>query len=584
LLHKAEEAKVMLSFNEKAEIEFEVEDDKGEEHDVFLTITRHQFEQCIKPSIDSTIKMVRSILDKNNLSSTDIKHVLMVGGSTFIPYVRNSIKDQLGIEVNCSIDPTTAIAVGAAYYAGTKVKTVSFEPQALKQKTSNSDIKVRMAYQKTSHDAEEYFVAEFDGNWDGLLYRIIREDGGYDSGTKVASMRISEMLPLARNSFNCFTLKLFDSNSNLLDIDIPSIGILQGKFNIAGQPLPNDICIEVDDLENNTTRLEVIFEKNSILPIKKTITREISKTLQKGSDDSVIINIVEGDRFSSPSSNQPIGVIEIKAIDITRNLVKGSDVEITLEISESRDLMVTTYFLMTDQEFKNVFSPSDRQVNLNKLREDIYTLIMRAKQDLKMLQEQEKYEDAAELKKVFDQLEELHQSSRNLSHDDVTDARYQIEDKLRKISRLFDQVSGEAQIVQVKSDYFEAKKSCENWVTSKGSSEDKNEYQKIISREKEVLATDNKRAILILTEKLGNLRWKISQKEPFMIITIFHHFANLEERKYLNEEKAKQLIALGEKALERKNYDEVLSVVYQLNAILPPEQKDDFRIKGTGIG
>lgn len=584
LLHKAEEAKVMLSLNEKTEIEFETEDDNGELHEVFLTITRSQFEQCIKPRIDSTIEMICSILEKNGISSADVNHILMVGGSTYIPFVRNSIKENLGIEVNCSIDPTTAIALGAAYYAGSKAKTITAGPQEIKAGALKTDIKVRMAYQKTSHDSEEYFVAEIDGNWEGLSYRIVREDGGYDSGTKAAGMRISEMLPLSRNTFNCFNLKIYDSKNNVLDVDIPSIGILQGKFNITGQPLPNDICIEVDDLENNTTRLEVIFERNAILPIKKTITREISKTLQKDSDESVIINIVEGDRYSSPSSNQPIGVIEINAKDIARNLVKGSDVEITLEISESRDLKITTYFLMTDQEFMNVFSPSERQVNLTKLRDDIYTLIMRAKQDLKMFQDEEKYEDAGKLKKILDQLEELHQNSRTLSQDDVTDTRYQMEDKLRKLSRLFDQVSVDAHIVQVKSEYFEAKNSCESWVTSKGTDEDKRELEKLIAREKEVLATDNKRAISVLTEKLRNLRWKISQKEPYMVIMLFHHYADLKERNYLNEEKAKQLIALGEKALERKNYDEVLSVVYQLYAILPPEEKDDFRIKGTGIG
>ncbi|HEX3009424.1 MAG TPA: hypothetical protein VHO90_17595, partial [Bacteroidales bacterium] len=493
-------------------------------------------------------------------------------------------KETLGIEVDCSIDPTTAIAVGAAYYAGSKAKTISSVLEPKTQGEVRPDIKVRMAYQKTSHDTEEYFVAEIDGKWEGLSYRIVREDGGYDSGIKSVNKRISEMLPLSRNTFNGFTLKILDAGNNNLDLDIPAIGILQGKFNISGQPLPNDICIEVDDLENNTTRLEVIFEKNAILPIKKTISREISKTLQKGSDDSVIINIVEGDRYSSPSSNQTIGVIEINAKDISRNLVKGSDVEITLEISESRDLRITTYFLMTDQEFTNVFSPSERQVNLNKLRDDTYTLIMRAKQELSMLQQQERYEDAATLKKIMDQLEELHQSLRTLSHDDVTDARYQMEDKLRKLSRMFDQISVDVHIVEVKTEYFDAKSTCESWVSSKGTDEDKSEYERIISREKEILATDNKRAISVLADKLKNLRWKISQKEPYMIIMIYQYYADIKERNYKDEEKAKKLVAMGEKALERKNYDEVLSIVYQLNALLPPEEKDNFRIKGTGIG
>jgi molecular chaperone DnaK len=239
---------------------------------------------------------------------------------------------------------------------------------------------------------------------------------------------------------------------------------------------------------------------------------------------------------------------------------------------------------MTDQEFSNLFSPSERKVNLTKLKDDAYTLIMRAKQDINMLQMQEKYEEAAKVKKIIDELDELHGNLRNLSFDDVTDARYQLEDKLRKLSRMFDLVSIDAHIVQVKSEYFDCKSTCESWVNSRGTEENKVEYAKILTREKEILATNNKRAIAVLTDKLKNLRWKISQKDPVTIITLFHYYADMKENKYPDEAKAKQLIELGEKALERRNYDELLSVIYRLYSLLPPDHKDDFKIKGTGIG
>jgi molecular chaperone DnaK len=48
----------------------------------------------------------------------------MVGGSTYIPYVRSRVEEVLQIPANCEIDPTTAVAIGAAYYAATKPKEI----------------------------------------------------------------------------------------------------------------------------------------------------------------------------------------------------------------------------------------------------------------------------------------------------------------------------------------------------------------------------------------------------------------------------------------------------------------------------
>ena len=66
----------------------------------------------------------------------------------------------------------------------------------------------------------------------------------------------------------------------------------------------------MDDVENKTTRLEVIFERNSLLPAERTLYREISKTIKKGSKDNIVINIIEGDKIPG-LPNLTIGCIEI---------------------------------------------------------------------------------------------------------------------------------------------------------------------------------------------------------------------------------------------------------------------------------
>jgi molecular chaperone DnaK len=130
-----------------------------------------------------------------------------------------------------------------------------------------------LAYQKTSQEDEEILAGRIEGNIEGLFYQITREDKGYDSGRKPLTNRISEDLPLVKNSYNFFRFTVLDDKSNIVETDAELIGIAQGKYNVAGQPLPHDICLETDndpELEANSTKLDLFFQKNTILPQKRT--------------------------------------------------------------------------------------------------------------------------------------------------------------------------------------------------------------------------------------------------------------------------------------------------------------------------
>lgn len=84
LLKKAEEAKIELSSKKSSEIDLDMidlEDENGSAVDTQLTITRSEFENVIKPEIDSTAEMMKKILTRNSLQSIDLSFVLMVGGA-----------------------------------------------------------------------------------------------------------------------------------------------------------------------------------------------------------------------------------------------------------------------------------------------------------------------------------------------------------------------------------------------------------------------------------------------------------------------------------------------------------------------
>jgi molecular chaperone DnaK len=109
---KAEEVKIALSSRMETDIEFLIEDTEGSEHDVVLPIGRALFESIVGEKIGYTLDLIKSVLEKNSLQTTDIQQIIMIGGSTYIPLVKKRIAEELGIKVNQSVDPTNAVAIG----------------------------------------------------------------------------------------------------------------------------------------------------------------------------------------------------------------------------------------------------------------------------------------------------------------------------------------------------------------------------------------------------------------------------------------------------------------------------------------
>lgn len=82
------------------------------------TITREIFEGLIKDLIDTTAAPIQSALDDAGLKAADLDLVLLVGGSTRMPYVQQFIEQTLGQKPGSLIDPDLAVVRGAAIQGG----------------------------------------------------------------------------------------------------------------------------------------------------------------------------------------------------------------------------------------------------------------------------------------------------------------------------------------------------------------------------------------------------------------------------------------------------------------------------------
>ena len=176
LLYKAEEAKKELSYQNQTEIEVQVDID-GKLQWVVIPFTAEQFNNMIEPKIDESIDLLKSILNRSGVNSLEVKEIIMVGGSTFIPMVRERLHTKTGITVNTSIDPTSAIAVGAAYFAANKYyipaeedeeeteeQEESIDISAIPPARELTSMEVNLSYSKMSKDNEESLLIKTQGD------------------------------------------------------------------------------------------------------------------------------------------------------------------------------------------------------------------------------------------------------------------------------------------------------------------------------------------------------------------------------------------------------------------------------------
>lgn len=83
-----------------------------------MELTRAKFEDLNKDLFDSTLDSVRKALKDAKLKASDIDQIVLVGGSTRIPYIQELVKKELGKEPNKSVNPDEVVAMGAAIQGG----------------------------------------------------------------------------------------------------------------------------------------------------------------------------------------------------------------------------------------------------------------------------------------------------------------------------------------------------------------------------------------------------------------------------------------------------------------------------------
>ncbi len=585
LLYKAEEIKKELSIKDKIITEIELNDG---DYYLDLEVGREEFNKVIHDKVEESVILIKKLLEENQKISQDIERIILVGGTTYIPYIKERLKEAFGIFIDHSIDPTTAVMVGAAYFAGTKEIDgfITSKPVGNELNINvKSNIEARLIYEVNTQDEEELVVGIAPQNFNGF-YRIIRKDGGFDTGLMPFEYKFSEFVKILPKQRNLFSVNIFDENQNLV-FEKNDVYINHGIYNISGQPLPNDICLEVDD-DFGSTFLERIFKRNDILPLTKTIYKTTSKNFNKEANDNLIINILEGKTGTLPASNMSIGYIEINSQDMPMNLLKGMDIELKFNMSESRDLSVSVYIPSIDFEIKEVFNPHTKNINKLKFQEDIDKVIFEIEDELSYIDniddiEPERLSVFAKFKNIKDELYKIKFDLVELEDTDSTEKIFQLDERKRRALQEYDKIVRFRDVMYEIQEYHDSKESLERMLDD-ASQRQIDQFHKIIKDEKAFLESNEKSIIKRKTQELEKLNRDIYYKKDESYASLYYFYKYRDINEYNYPSKINKLIDAGDKAMENGNYKEVKYVIHEMYNLLKVKPKDPFEDKEGNLG
>ena len=167
--------------------------------------------------------------------------------------------------------------------------------------------------------------------------------------------------------------------------------------------------------------------------------------------------------------------------------------------------------------------------------------------------------------------------------DDVTDDRFKLEDKKRKIAQDVFELTSSKRVDAAKAAYAEAKGRVGGLVSENGNDREKHIYREIVAREQTFVHSTNPERIETATSELESVRWSILMRMPDFLVGMFEHLVG--SRASMNDQvQAKQLIEAGRNHISNQDWDDLKQVNGRLWDLMPSDAReaDDMRLY-TGI-
>ncbi|WP_129688289.1 Hsp70 family protein [Gottfriedia acidiceleris] len=595
LIYEAEEIKIQLTTNSKVEYDIQIDDDEYEEEygePILLqgTIKNEKLHGILDEVIlPKCIRLCNKAIDDIDLQWSGIDRILLVGGPTQIPYIREVLKQTFNTEIDYSQNPLTVVAAGAAMYASvTKISNVSDNKPVY---SNNDAINVNFEYEnvmstlngtvygtfKNTSNIKEVMLSMTDGSWNSGWIPLIDIETGYFEIDVIVK----------ENKNNIFTLQVRDNRGTLATVNNPLIEI-RHSYNYlqpANPPLPHTISIEIETDEGGMkTKLEPIFKKNSVLPLSVTRKFFVTNTLLPNDENTFFsIRVYEGETLDNPSVNTLIFTMKITGGSFSSLLPKNEEVEVTISISESREIGLELFIPRLNEVFSKTHIYFPEKNRANTITDSIEASIKSAYEDIFNLQEDfllsNLKNESLQLSKIDETLEqfanqffkniERMRNSADLAMAELTRFKDCIVIPLHKLkmdnNNRISSSSGGIKDEEIENLIEET----ERLVFEFDDTSISNNF--LFLKQNLIKATEfkNDRLIEKYSNQLKDLQSHVAREDPAYWMDLFIYISNFGT--YTDQNAAENFIQMGREALYNDDLEKLKRVVYSLYGLVPKE-------------
>lgn len=345
----AEDVKNYLSFNESTNLYVDPgdigEDDDGEEFEVDVDITQAQFFDAIRPLFQKAVDICKNLLRRNNLTSEQLGKIIFVGGPTHSPLIRRMIKEQVSPNVDTSINPMTAVAVGASLYASTIDNDID------EGDLKSQDVVLDVDFPSMTVETSVWVPVSLKSGADKVMVQFTRSDNAWDSGkNEIDSNGNVVELSLLEGTANSFKIECFDPQGHRLNAFPSELTIIQGS-QIGSAPLPYDIALAIYDKKKDRDVILPIkgLERNKTMPATGVSNGLHTNVKVRPGVDTDILRIPLyqadfGGEGKSAVLYEPIGKVEINGDDVDVLIPENANVDITVKVDRNEQMTVEAYF------------------------------------------------------------------------------------------------------------------------------------------------------------------------------------------------------------------------------------------------
>lgn len=325
----------------------------GDQIDVDLPLPRSTLEGLMAPIVERSLGVCSRLLTQHGLKPEQLERVVLVGGPTVIPYLRERVAEALGTTFSDGLDPMTLVARGAALYAATA--DLDARPGPSVEPPSSQGRRMWLQYPAMSSDLYPHVAGRLlDG--DGPApeeIQLVRSDGGWSSGwTALGSdgglVVMLELLPRRPNRFLLQGRRRGGGEEVSVALLPEHFTVVQG-MTITDPPLSRSVGVA---LAND--RVRVYLERGTPLPAKRTFVHRTIEGVAKGETSSVLtIPIVQGE-LDDAHLCRLVGRLEIGGGSLGDSLPAGSEIEVTVEVDRGGRLHAQALVPRLQQVFEEV--------------------------------------------------------------------------------------------------------------------------------------------------------------------------------------------------------------------------------------